>query len=98
MSFKIGKVSLFLYKIKKIQTFLKLYSSYKNCVQDCNAALQIDCTLAKAFYRRMQAMEALQDYESALADCEEVIKLQPKNEDAKQRLIKILKLMTTTGK
>lgn len=63
--------------------FLKL-ERYTDCIDDCTKAVQLDPKLVKGFYRRMQANEVLENFDLALKDCKEVIKLDPNNADAKR--------------
>ncbi|KAJ6640570.1 Ninjurin-A [Pseudolycoriella hygida] len=64
--------------INRALCFLKL-ELYKLCIDDCTKAIELDPKLVKAYYRRMQANEVLCNFASALNDCNEVLKLQPKS-------------------
>lgn len=57
---------------------------YTDCIDDCSKAVLLDPKLVKGFYRRMQANEVLSNFDLALKDCKEVLKLDPKNTDAIQ--------------
>lgn len=52
----------------------------------------------KAYYRRMQAHEQMEngDLKMALKDCETILKLEPKNVDAQRSLDRIRKLVPST--
>lgn len=57
---------------------------YNDCIADCSSAVTLDPKLVKGFYRRMQANEVLCNFDLALKDCKEVLRLDPKNIDAIQ--------------
>lgn len=50
---------------------------YNDCISECNAALKLSPTLAKAFFRRAQAYECLGENQSAIEDMLRVIELEP---------------------
>uniref|UniRef100_A0A8C4Z6L3 RNA polymerase II-associated protein 3 n=1 Tax=Gadus morhua TaxID=8049 RepID=A0A8C4Z6L3_GADMO len=58
---------------------------------DCNLAIALDSNYFKAFARRGAARFALEKYDSALEDYETVLKLDPRNADAKTEVNKIKK-------
>ncbi|KAH8234104.1 hypothetical protein KR038_001759 [Drosophila bunnanda] len=62
---------------------------YDNCVEDCEAAIQLDKLCVKAYYRRMQANESLGNNMEALKDCTTVLAIEPKNIEAKKSLVRI---------
>lgn len=64
--------------------------SYLDAIEDCTIAIQLDAKSVKAYYRRMQANEGLSNIYDALDDCENVLRLDPINKDAKrsQELLK----------
>lgn len=62
---------------------------FNHCIVDCNIAIKLDCNLVKAYFRRMLAYESLNDCTAALLDCNTVLKLEPKNLEAKQCLQRI---------
>ncbi|XP_020818298.1 RNA polymerase II-associated protein 3 [Drosophila serrata] len=62
---------------------------YDNCVEDCEAAIQLDKLCVKAYYRRMQANESLGNNMEALKDCTTVLAIEPKNIEAKKSLARI---------
>lgn len=47
---------------------------------------QLDKTNVKAYFRRGQARQLLQDYEEAIGDFQEVLKLEPQNKAAQKQL------------
>ena len=47
---------------------------------------QLDKANVKAFFRRGQARQMLQDYEEAIGDFQEVLKLEPLNKAAQRQL------------
>lgn len=50
---------------------------YNDCISECNAALKLNPTLSKAFFRRAQAYECLSENQSAIEDMLRVIELEP---------------------
>uniref|UniRef100_A0A336LNP0 RNA polymerase II-associated protein 3 n=1 Tax=Culicoides sonorensis TaxID=179676 RepID=A0A336LNP0_CULSO len=50
---------------------------YNDCISECNAALKLNPTLSKAFFRRAQAYECLSENQSAIEDMMRVIELEP---------------------
>lgn len=50
---------------------------YNDCISECNAALKLNPSLSKAFYRRAQAYECLSENQSAIEDMMRVIELEP---------------------
>ncbi|XP_017016841.1 RNA polymerase II-associated protein 3 [Drosophila kikkawai] len=62
---------------------------YDNCVEDCEAAIELDKLCVKAYYRRMQANESLGNNMEALKDCTTVLAIEPKNIEAKKSLARI---------
>ena len=49
------------------------------CRKDCNAALAIDQTNAKAWYRRALALHQLNQIKKAIQDLKQLLTLEPKN-------------------
>lgn len=47
---------------------------------------QLDQTNVKAYFRRGQARQLLQDYEEAIGDFQGVLKLEPQNKAAQKQL------------
>ena len=47
---------------------------------------QLDQANVKAYFRRGQARQLLQDYEEAIGDFQEVLKLEPQNKAAQRQL------------
>lgn len=65
------------------------------CIEDCTIAIGIDEGCVKAYYRRAQAREQMNErHDEALSDYEKVLKLEPKNMDAKKSIEKLRKLLT----
>lgn len=64
--------------------YLKL-KRYVDCIEDCSIAIQLEPTCVKAFYRRMQANDAMANVDEALKDCEKVLQLEPNNKDARHK-------------
>ncbi|CAL8278590.1 unnamed protein product [Gadus morhua 'NCC'] len=64
---------------------------------DCNLAIALDSNYFKAFARRGAARFALEKYDSALEDYETVLKLDPRNADAKTEVNKIKKVIADRG-
>ena len=48
--------------------------------------MQLDSANVKAYFRRGQARQILQDYEEAIVDFQEVLKLEPANKAAQKQL------------
>ena len=59
-------------------TMLKT-GDYKEAIQNCTNALQIDFESAKALYIRSQAYLKLENFPEATADCKAAIQLEPNN-------------------
>lgn len=69
--------------------YLKL-NKFPECIEDCTIAIQLDEKCVKAYYRRMLAHEQCNhNLVAALKDCENVLRLEPKNVDAKKGLERI---------
>ena len=49
----------------------------KECVEDCGKSIELDANYDKAYYRRMQAYEALDQNILAVKDCLKVMELLP---------------------
>ncbi|TDG50226.1 hypothetical protein AWZ03_003442 [Drosophila navojoa] len=77
-----------IYFINRALCYLK-QESYDNCIEDCNAAIELDKLCVKAYYRRMQANESLGNNMEALKDCTTVLAIDPKNYEAKRSLERI---------
>ncbi|XP_017865936.1 PREDICTED: RNA polymerase II-associated protein 3 [Drosophila arizonae] len=74
--------------INRALCYLK-QESYDNCIDDCDAAIELDKLCVKAYYRRMQANESLGNNMEALKDCTTVLAIDPKNYEAKRSLERI---------
>lgn len=59
---------------------------YKEAIQDCTEALELDAKNIKAFYRRAQAFKELKDYKSSMTDINSLLKIEPKNIAAQKLL------------
>lgn len=78
------------YSICRIEKPINFTSfSYDNCIDDCDAAIELDKLCVKAYYRRMQANESLGNNMEALKDCTTVLAIDPKNYEAKRSLERI---------
>lgn len=80
-----------IYFSNRAHCYLKL-NRYLECVEDCTIAIGMDANCVKAYYRRMQAYEKLDgvwNFASALADCETVLRFEPKNDEAKKCMARI---------
>jgi len=64
---------------------------------DCNAALMLVPTHTKALLRRGQALESLEKYKLALADFEQVLRLEPNSNMALQAVTRIKRSMKQMG-
>nr|XP_057903317.1 sperm-associated antigen 1A [Doryrhamphus excisus] len=71
---------------------LKL-SRFEEAKQDCDAALLLEPTNKKAFYRRALAHKGLQDYLSASSDLQEVLQLDPNVREAEEELLVVTGLL-----
>jgi hypothetical protein len=60
--------------------FLKL-ERYQDCIDDCTAALEINGSQPKPYYRRATAHELTGDLQSAFKDLSKLIQIDPKNTD-----------------
>lgn len=72
---------------------------YQLAITDCDAALVLDKSLTKAYFRRMQGHTQLLDYDAALGDCIQMIKLDPSNPSLRKEFdrIKLLKIDKDNG-
>jgi tetratricopeptide (TPR) repeat protein len=61
--------------------YLKL-NKFQECTEDCSAALEIDKSCVKAYFRRAQAHLQTGDANAAARDLSIVLKLDPSNKDA----------------
>ncbi|XP_063399593.1 peptidyl-prolyl cis-trans isomerase FKBP4-like isoform X2 [Mytilus trossulus] len=55
--------------------------------EECNKALEIDPKSVKAYFRRATAYFQVHDHESAKADYEKVLELEPENKAAKNQIV-----------
>ena len=63
---------------------LKL-GQHTKCVADCDAAIAMQPRYGKAFFRRAQAREALDQISEAFKDVHQLIRFEPENKEAKAR-------------
>ncbi len=70
---------------------LKL-GNYKECIDNCNLALQLEPNNVKAFYRKACAYIGLAEYEQATALLKKAEELDPQNKEIKVKLFEIKKL------
>ena len=63
---------------------LKL-GQHTQCVADCDAAIAKQPRYGKAFFRRAQAREALEQLSEAFKDVHELMRFEPENKEAKAR-------------
>lgn len=61
---------------------------------DCTSALQFDPKYVKALQRRAAAKFGLKQYDEALTDLKEVLKIEPNNKETKKEFEKIDKILT----
>lgn len=64
---------------------LKL-NEYAECLHACEKALELDPKNEKCLFRRGQSQLSMSNYEDAMKDFQEVLKLNPSNSAAKQSL------------
>jgi FK506-binding protein 4/5 len=64
---------------------LKL-NEHPECIRACEKALEIDPKNEKALFRRGQSQLAMSNYDEAMKDFQEVLKLNPSNSAAKQSI------------
>jgi len=62
------------------------FHRYAVAEQDCTKAILLGTKDPKAWFRRGSAREALKRYEEALADFEEVLRIDPRNKVAQGRI------------
>lgn len=69
---------------------------YLECIEDCSIAITLDEKAVKAYYRRMQAREQMNDGDlnEAMRDCQMLLKIEPKNSDAQRSLERIKKRLS----
>lgn len=60
-----------------------------NIIADCNEALSLEPDYVKARIRRARVLDRLQRYEEALLDFQEIIKNDPNNQEAKNRIAQL---------
>ena len=91
-------------KVVKLATYsncaavmLKL-KRYKDALEKCNKALEIDGAHQKARFRRAQALAARDDYDEAEMDLKKLIDMDPKNVDARNELKRLKHKMATQRK
>ncbi|CAL9200158.1 unnamed protein product [Musa hybrid cultivar] len=65
--------------------FLKL-DRYKETVQECTKALELNPSYIKALFRRAEAHEKLENYDEAIADMKKVLELDPANDQARKNI------------
>lgn len=65
---------------------------FKKAIEDCDGALALNRHLPKAHYRRMLANEGLENYDQALRDCMEQIKIESNNPTLRKDFDRIKKL------
>lgn len=86
------------YYTNRALCFLKK-NKFTECIDDCTRAIELDRNAVKAYYRRMQAREQMNDdLEAALSDCKMVLRIEPKNGDAQKSLVRLEGLLKKTGK
>ena len=71
---------------------------YKDALEKCNKALEIDGAHQKARFRRAQALAARDDYDEAEMDLKKLIDMDPKNVDARNELKRLKHKMATQRK
>ncbi|CAF4746970.1 unnamed protein product, partial [Rotaria magnacalcarata] len=64
---------------------LKL-GEYAQCIRACDSALELDSKNEKCFFRRGQSYLAMLDYNEAIKDFQQVLKLNPSNTAATQHI------------
>ncbi|KZS86930.1 TPR-like protein [Sistotremastrum niveocremeum HHB9708] len=75
------------YPLNRAAAYLKLGKN-EDAERDCTTCLGLSPTNVKALFRRGQARAALGRTEDAILDFREILKLEPKNEPAKEELAK----------
>jgi FK506-binding protein 4/5 len=65
--------------------YLKL-NDHVECVQACEKALEIDSKNEKCLFRRGQCQLAMSNFDEAIKDFQDVLKLNPSNSAAKQSI------------
>jgi FK506-binding protein 4/5 len=65
--------------------YLKL-NDHVECVQACEKALEIDSKNEKCLFRRGQCQLAMSNFDEAIKDFHDVLKLNPTNSAAKQSI------------
>eukprot|EP00731_Ephydatia_muelleri_P031993 Em0023g500a len=80
--FKETRLALFL---NLAACYLKLNDATK-ALQQCDEALKLDGTKVKAYFRKGQACQQLQEYEEAIEAFNEVLRLEPDNREAQAQL------------
>ena len=73
------------YPANRAMAHLKM-KQYKKAVEDCTIAVKLDKKYTKAWLRRATALVGMGCLEDAVPDFEHVLKLDPKNANAKKEL------------
>ena len=76
-----------------------MLDSPETALNSANAAIELDPSNAKGYYRKYQALEALDRFEEALECLLAAKKIEPKNKDVKKAITKVsLKCEVTRSK
>ncbi len=70
-----------------------LWGRWKEAVDDCSTALQIDPKYVKSYHRRALAFQNLNSLDEAHKDLKEALELDPYNKTIKNDLIAVEKLL-----
>lgn len=74
-------------------------SKFTECIEDCTTAIGLDDKMVKAYYRRMQAREQMNDdLDAAVSDCRTVLRIEPKNIEAQRSLDRLENLVKKSNK
>ena len=72
----------------RAMAWLKL-EMYKECIQDCSRALEIDGKSIKSFWRRGVAKASLKDFKGSIKDFEAALVLEPGNKSIREDYKKV---------
>lgn len=69
--------------IQKLNCCTKIVYRFQRAINDCTSSLKLDNTYVKTYQRRSAAFMALEMYNEAKNDLNEILKLEPNNKQAK---------------
>lgn len=77
------------WKLHMLFSFLKYIFRFKEAVNECTNALEVDAVYAKALIRRAKAYEAMGHYKQALSDIQKANKADSANPDTQVTVARV---------